>query len=173
DLNARVNSDTQAPTARGSLAATGGVGSVSLTWSAASDNVGVANYNVYRSTTSGFTPSAANRVAQPTSTSYTDSGLAAGTYYYKVTAQDAAGNVGPASNQASAAATADSTAPTVSVTAPTSGSTVSGTITVSATASDNVGVAGVQFLLDGANLGAEDTSAPYSVSCDTSAVGNG
>ena len=45
----------------------------------------------------------------------------------------------------------------------TSGATVSGTaVTVSATASDNVGVAGVQFKLDGANLGAEDTTAPYS-----------
>src|SRR5205823_6313184 len=63
--------------------------------------------------------------------------------------------------------------PAVSITAPTSGSTVSGTITVSATASDNVGVAGVQFLLDGTNLGAEDTAAPYSVSWDTSAVSNG
>ena len=60
-------------------------------------------YNVHRSTTAGFTPSAANRIAQPTGTSYTDTGLAAGIYYYKVTAEDAAGNVGPASNEASAA----------------------------------------------------------------------
>ena len=37
------------------------------------------------------------------------------------------------------------------------------TVTVSATAADNVGVAGVQFKLDGANLGAEDTTSPY---CD-------
>jgi hypothetical protein len=37
---------------------------------------------------------------------YADAGLAAGTYYYKVTAQDAAGNVSPPSSQASAAATA-------------------------------------------------------------------
>ena len=40
-------------------------------------------------------------------------------------------------------------------------------MTVSASASDNVGVAGVQFLLDGANLGAEDTTAPYSIAWDT------
>src|SRR2546422_11773912 len=53
------------------------------------------------------------------------------------------------------------------MTAPISGATVSGTITVSATASDNVGVAGVQFQLDGAPLGAEDTTAPYSVPWDT------
>ena len=49
------------------------------------------------------------------------------------------------------------------MTAPANGATVSGTaVTVSATATDNVGVVGVQFRLDGANLGAEDTSAPYS-----------
>ncbi len=51
--------------------------------------------------------------------------------------------------------------------------TVSGTVAVSATAADNVGVAGVQFQLNGANLGAEDTSAPYSVSWDTTTVANG
>ena len=38
---------------------------------------------------------------------------------------------------------------------------------MTATASDDVGVAGVQFRLDGADLGAEDTSAPYSVNWDT------
>ena len=43
---------------------------------------------------------------------------------------------------------------------------LSGTVTVSATASDNVGVVGVQFFLDldSAALGAEDTTSPYSVS---------
>jgi len=45
--------------------------------------------------------------------------------------------------------------------------------TVSATASDNVGVAGVQFKLDGANLGTEDTSSPYSVSWTTTSAANG
>ena len=49
-----------------------------------------------------------------------------------------------------------------SLTAPAGGATVSGTVTVTANASDNVGVAGVQFKLDGANLGAEDTTSPYS-----------
>ncbi|HTC94526.1 MAG TPA: Ig-like domain-containing protein [Terriglobales bacterium] len=68
---------------------------------------------------------------------------------------------------------ADTTPPVVSITAPASGATVSGTTTVSAAASDNVGVAGVQFLLDGANLGAEVTASPYSISWDTTAAGNG
>jgi Bacterial Ig domain len=66
----------------------------------------------------------------------------------------------------------DTTAPTVTITAPATG-TVSGTTKVSATASDNVGVAGVQFKLNGANLGAEDTQAPFSVSWNTTTAANG
>jgi hypothetical protein len=66
----------------------------------------------------------------------------------------------------------DTTAPTVSMTAPPAGN-VSGAVTVSATASDNVGVAGVQFKLDGVNLGAEDTTAPYSISWNTATASVG
>ena len=70
--------------------------------------------------------------------------------------------------------TVDNAAPTVSLTAPGSGATVSGTVTLNATASDNVGVAGVQFFLDGAPLGAEDTTPdPYSVAWNTATVTNG
>ena len=72
-----------------------------------------------------------------------------------------------------AGGSADTTAPAASITAPASGATVSGTVTVSANASDNVGIAGVQFLLDGVALGAEDTSAPYSVSWNTAGSANG
>ena len=68
---------------------------------------------------------------------------------------------------------ADGGPPSVAVSAPAAGATVSGTTPVSANASDDIGVVGVQFTLDGANLGAEDTSAPYSVSWNTTAVGNG
>ena len=130
-------------------------------------------YDVYRSTTSGFTPSVANRVAQPTGLTYNDTGLAAGTYYYRVAAEDAAGLVGPPTNEASAVVTADITAPTVALTSPAPG-TVSGAVTVSATASDNVAVAGVQFKVDGTtNIGAEDTTSPYSVSWASTGVTNG
>jgi glucose/arabinose dehydrogenase/PKD repeat protein len=69
--------------------------------------------------------------------------------------------------------TADTTPPNVSVTAPTNGATVSGSVAVNATATDNVGVAGVQFLLDGASLGAEDTTAPYSVTWNTTTASPG
>jgi hypothetical protein len=62
----------------------------------------------------------------------------------------------------------DTTPPTVSISAPAAGATVSGTLIVSASAADDVGVAGVQFKLDGSNLGAEAASAPFSVSWNTS-----
>jgi hypothetical protein len=67
----------------------------------------------------------------------------------------------------------DTTAPTVSVTAPVAGATVGGPLVVQANATDNVGVVGVQFMLDGAKLGAEDTTAPYSVMWDTTTATNG
>jgi hypothetical protein len=68
----------------------------------------------------------------------------------------------------------DTTAPTVSLTAPAAGATVTGSsVTVSANASDNVGVSGVQFKLDGANLGSEDTSSPYSITWNTTSASNG
>ncbi len=67
----------------------------------------------------------------------------------------------------------DTTPPAVSIASPSSGATVHGSITVTATAADNIGVAGVQFRLDGANLGAEDTTAPYSVDWDTTTATEG
>ena len=67
----------------------------------------------------------------------------------------------------------DTTAPTVALTAPNAATPLSGTVAVSANAADNVGVVGVQFLLDGAALGAEDTTTPYSVNWDTTTAANG
>jgi chitodextrinase len=57
--------------------------------------------------------------------------------------------------------------PTVTMTSPANGATVSGSVTVSANATDDVGVAGVQFLFDGGNFGPEDTTSPYSMQWDT------
>src|SRR5690606_409835 len=77
------------------------------------------------------------------------------------------------SSQASPAPVVDTLAPTASLSAPANNATVSGSVSVSANASDNVGVAGVQFKLDGANLGSEVTSAPYRMVWDTPATANG
>lgn len=60
--------------------------------------------------------------------------------------------------------------PVVSLTSPTNGATVVGFVTVTATATDNVGVVGVQFKADGTNIGAEVTTPPYTTTWDTSAI---
>src|SRR5206468_2012394 len=67
----------------------------------------------------------------------------------------------------------DTTPPMVSFPARAAGYTVAGTASVSASATDNVGVVGVQFKLDGANLGAEVLAAPYSLSWNTTGASNG
>jgi len=67
----------------------------------------------------------------------------------------------------------DNTPPTVSITAPSNGTTVSGSISIQANASDDLGVASVQFLLDGANLGSADVTSPYSIVWNTLNTFNG
>jgi hypothetical protein len=141
-----------------------------VSWSASTDDVGVEEYRVHRSTTPNFTPTAATRVATVSSTtSYTDNGLAAGTYYYKVIAADRAGNTSAASNQA----VGDLAPPSASVTAPAPGATLSGAVTLSATAADPSGVQSVQLRVDGANVGTPDTTSPYSAVWDSRSATNG
>lgn len=69
---------------------------------------------------------------------------------------------------------ADAVAPTVSMTSPAANAMVSGTaVTLSATAFDNVLVAGVQFKVDGVTIGAESTAEPYSVAYNSAIATNG
>jgi chitodextrinase len=93
--------DTTPPSTPSNLATTGTTAtSASLAWSASTDNVGVAGYNVYRGGT---------QVGTTTSTSFTDSGLSPSTQYsYTVKAFDAAGNVSAASNAVTATTQAQS-----------------------------------------------------------------
>ncbi len=67
------------------------------------------------------------------------------------------------------------TPPTVSITAPSNGATLSGstTLTASATAGSGQTIASVQFQLDGSNVGSPVTAAPYSVSLNTASFSNG
>jgi hypothetical protein len=82
-----------APYAASSLTATGGVGQVTLSWTAGS---GATGYKLYRSTASGFENSnAAPVVVGITGTSYTNTGLNSGTtYYYEVVATNSSGPSG-------------------------------------------------------------------------------
>ncbi|HEX7087925.1 MAG TPA: Ig-like domain-containing protein [Vicinamibacterales bacterium] len=70
-------------------------------------------------------------------------------------------------------AIADTTPPVVAVTAPASGSTVSGEILLRATATDNVGIASVQFRIDGAVAGYEERVAPYETNFNTASLSDG
>src|SRR5947207_1639145 len=154
--------DPTAPTVSITSPTSGATVSGTVTVSAsASDNVGVAGVQ--------FQLDGANLGAEDTTAPYSVSWNTAtasiGSHTLTAVARDAANNM--ATSASVTVTVSDTTAPTVSITSPTSGATVSGTVTVSASASDNVGVAGVQFQLDGANLGAEDTTAPYSVPWDT------
>lgn len=87
-------SDTQAPTPPTNLTSPAKTSSsVSLSWGASSDNVGVTGYNVY---------SGANQVLTVSGTTATVSGLSPSTAYtFTVRARDAAGNVSAASNSLS------------------------------------------------------------------------
>ena len=64
----------------------------------------------------------------------------------------------------------DNTAPSVSITAPTDGATVSGTVPLTATASDASELSSIQFLLDGTTLGSAGSTSPFTYSWDASAL---
>ena len=162
------NADTTAPTVAISGPAGGSTVSGSVTVTAtASDNVGVASvqFRLDGADLGGLDTTA------PYSVAWNTSAATSGPHTLTAVARDAAGNV--TVSQAVAVTVADTSMPTVSISAPASGSTVSGSVTVTATASDNVGVASVQFRLDGADLGGLDTTAPYSVAWNTSAATSG
>ena len=136
--------DTTAPTAPTNLGATASGSTVNLAWTASTDAVGVTGYTVHRSSTAGFTPSASTVIGTTTSaTSYADTNRPTGTWYYRVTARDAAGNTSGASAIASAtvAPPQDTTKPTppTGLTASATGSTVNLAWTA---ATDAVGVTG-------------------------------
>src|SRR5439155_640057 len=95
-----------------------------------------------------------------------------GTHTLRAVAEDVLGVWWP-SNPVTVTVFNDHTPPTVTITSPAAGASVTGVVTVAANASDNVGVVGVQFQVDGGNLGAEVTAPPYSVAWNTAASSDG
>lgn len=96
--------DAVPPSAPTNLAGTGSDGSVALDWDDNSEG-DLLEYEVYRSTTSGFTPADANQIntSSVTTSAYTDSDVTNGTtYYYSVKAVDSSGNYSSAATEASA-----------------------------------------------------------------------
>ncbi|WNR45288.1 glycoside hydrolase family 9 protein [Paenibacillus roseipurpureus] len=100
------SSDTQAPAAPTGLASTGNTDTtVSLTWTASTDNVGVTGYDIYRGTT---------LAGSSTGTTFSVTGLSPSTAYtFTVKAKDAAGNVSAASNALNVTTSASGTPGTV------------------------------------------------------------
>jgi hypothetical protein len=97
-----------------------------------------------------------------------------GSHTLTAKAYDAAGNVGTSGSVTVTVSntTADTQSPTTTLSAPSNGATVSGSVSVSATASDNVGVSKVEWYKDGALRGT-DTTAPYLWTWDTTLDADG
>jgi chitodextrinase len=139
---------------------------INLNWAASTDNVGIAGYRIFRDDVQIGTSAAA---------AFQNSRLApATTYFYTVAAYDATGNVSAQSVAASATipSAADTIAPTASMTSPANGAAVSGNITISAKASDNVSVRKVEFYAD-VTLIRILTLSPYSFVLDVAQMVNG
>jgi subtilisin family serine protease len=146
---------------------TGAVSGSVVVAATASDNVGVAGVTFLLDDV----PLAAEDTAAPYELTWNAGSAAGGAHTLKAVARDAAGH--HAESALSVTVSSDTMAPTVAVTSPAAASSVSATVTVTASAADDIAVTGVQFLLDGAPLGAEDTTAPYELAWDTATIANG
>lgn len=124
--------------------------SISLSWSASTDNVGVSGYRVYRGGT---------LIGTTNGTSYTDTGLKpSNSYTYTLAAYDAAGNTSAQSAGKSFSTTPDTTAPSKPDGLTLGTSTVT-SISFSWNAStDDVGVAGYKIYRDGTQVGTSSTT---------------
>lgn len=116
----------------------------------------------------------AEDTSAPYQTSWNSANTANGQRTIHAVARDAAGNttVSAPITVTVDNATGDTTPPVVSVNAPANNAP-SGIVTISANVNDNVGVASVQFTLDGVNLGAPDTVAPYAINWNTAGAAKG
>ena len=125
-------------------------------------------------TTVSQNTSPTNSVATATTTASTTPPLPS--WYTKPLPGYAPGQIifGGGSSAPAPISTPDTTPPTVSFATPSSGATVGGlSVTLTATASDNVAVANVQFKIDGANIGSAITSSPYTTTWNSTGVADG
>ena len=141
-------------------------------WASASDNVGVTKVEILVDGTVAGTDSTA-----PYTWGWLSGTVADGSHTLQTRAYDAAGNVGLSAVVTVTVAnggggSGDGQAPSTSLGAPVSGATVSGTVPVWASASDNVGVTNVEILIDGKVEGT-DSTAPYTWGWLSGTVGDG
>jgi hypothetical protein len=117
------------------------------------------------------TPLGAEDTAAPYELTWPTTSVENGAHILTAVARDAAGHETVTS--VSVTVINDTMAPTVALTNPTAAETVAGLVTLAATATDDVAVAGVQFTVDGTPLGVEDTTAPYEFAWPTTSAVNG
>ena len=103
------------------------------------------------------------------------SGLTNGTSYtYYVKCRDTAGNINATDYSITFSVANDTTAPSVTLTAPSNATAVSGaSVSLTASASDDVAVAGVKFYVDGVLNGSEDTVSAYTGTWDSTTASEG
>jgi hypothetical protein len=130
-----------------------------LAWTAATDNTGVALYNVHRGTLPGVVAGAGNRIGQSRDDDYRTR-ASRRAYYYVVTAQDAGGTVGPRSNEFGLVAQADVTPPSAHRDRTLLGASLSGVVTITRTRPTTSPSPACSSCSDGAALGAEDWPLP-------------
>lgn len=157
-----ASSDTTPPTVSASETGTSGTITLSAT---ASDASGVSKVEFY---VDGSLKG--SDTSSPYSMTLDSTTLTNGSHALIAKAYDPSNNVGTSSTVSFSVTntTTDTTPPTVSA----SESGTSGTITLSATASDNVGVSSVEFYVDG-TLKGTDASSPYSMTLDSTTLSNG
>jgi parallel beta-helix repeat protein len=143
-------------------------GIVTLT-AAASDDTGVTGLQFLLN----GAPLGSKLTGSPFTASWDTRTVANGQYQLAAVANDAAGNTATSVAISVTVSNPDVTPPTVAITAPAAGQSINGVVTVTANASDNIGVTGLQFMLNGAALGTKLSAAPYSISWDTRTVANG
>lgn len=162
--------DTTAPTATVTAPTASTVtGTVSVT-ATGTDNVGVTGMTL-KIDGAQVATSATGSISY----SWSTTGLTSGSSHTIVaTASDACGNVGTSATKTVTIGSTctDTTAPTATVTAPTSGSSVSGTVSVTATGTDNVGVTGMTLKIDGAQV-ATSASGSLGYSWNTTGLASG
>ncbi|WP_169787002.1 Ig-like domain-containing protein [Hyalangium minutum] len=165
-VNVTVDNDLIAPTVSISAPAAGAAVTGTLTVTAmATDDQGVARVELYEGSTL-----LATGTTSPYAYSWNTRTGPNGDRTLTAKAYDAGGNVATA--QVTVTANNDFTPPTVTLTAPTEGATLSGTVLLTATASDTSGISQVEFFL-GPILVGTDSTAPYSFSYNTRGRLNG
>lgn len=132
----------------------------------ATDNIAVSKVDFYRDSNVLL----GTDTTTPYGISWDSTSTSSGAHTIFAVATDSAGNT---KTSTVVNVTVDNTGPSVTLTAPVNGATISGTVAVSATASDNVAMSKVEFYRDSNVLLASDTSSAFSMNLNSTSLTSG